>query len=89
MPVRISATRAKILPHLVDFLLIIDKLHNNKYKESNKNNGDQYYIYFINHIINIYYFYFTSLDILRGYNLDLLSGSGQLKKTGLAMDHLE
>jgi hypothetical protein len=89
MPVRISTTGTEILSHPIEFLLIIDKLNYNEYKKSNKNNGDQYYIYFINHIINIYYFYFTSLDILLGYNLDLLGDSGQLKKTGLAMDLLE
>jgi hypothetical protein len=74
---------------LVDISIILEKSNYNEYNKCNNNDTKQKYIYFINHIINIHYFIFTSLDILRGYSPDLLGGSGQLKRTEPAMDRPE
>jgi hypothetical protein len=77
------------LLHLINISIILEKSNNNKHNKSNNNNTKQKYIYFINHIINIYYFIFTSLDISPECSLDLSDGSEQLKRTGPAMDHPE
>jgi hypothetical protein len=77
------------LLHLVNISIILEKSNSNEYYKSNNDNTKQKYIYFINHIINIHYFIFTSLDISPEYSPDLSGGSEQLKRTGPAMDHPE